>query len=132
MSKTEMFRFETANFIVRATIEEDCDVDTSFDETGETAEKIDDGEWQAFHTTVTVTTKSGVLLGRDDLGGSIYGKPADFFTAHRDPNAMNRNSSIMRATKGNVVICHYFPSMVSEAVAAARKTMANMPKLRIV
>lgn len=131
MTKYEMFRFETANFIVRATIEHDQDVDTSFDETGETQEKLNSGEWQAFVTTVTVMTGSGIKLGSDTLCGSIYAEPREFFSDHRDPNAMNRNSSIMRAVKGdNCVICHYFPGMVREAIAEARKTLANLPRLR--
>ena len=34
--------------------------------------------------------------------------------------------SVMRKTKGdNAVICHYFPSMVSEAIADARRTLGD-------
>jgi hypothetical protein len=130
-NETEMFRFETANFIVRATIQPDNDVDTSFDETGETDAKLSSGEYQSFGTIVRVATRDGIELGCDSLWGSIYANPRDFFADHRNSDAMNRNSSIMRAAQGeNVAICHYFPDMVREAIRDARKTLTNMPKLR--
>jgi hypothetical protein len=127
--KTEMFRFETASFVVRATVQEDSDVDVSFDETSETRDKLNSGEWQAFGTIVTVE-HNGRVLGESSLWGSIYAKPAEFFDAHRAPDPMERNCSIMRAAKGRVAICHYFPDMVREAIGEARKTLATMPKLR--
>lgn len=129
-NQTEMFRFETANFVVRAVIVDDIDVDISYDETSESSDKLDSGEWQAFGSIVTVE-HNGLVLGESSLWGSIYAKPAEFFDAHRSPNPMERNCSIMRAAEGErVMICHYFPGMVSEAIAEARKTLATMPKLR--
>ena len=113
--KTETFRFETANFVVRATIQPDCDVDISFDETSETRDKLDSGEWQAFGTIVTVEHK-GIVLGESSLWGSIYAKPADFFTEHYGSRPKGFGS--------------YFPDMVREAIGEARKTLATMPKLR--
>lgn len=110
--KLQMYRFETANLIVRATIEPDSDVDTSFDETGETKAKLASGEYEAFGTVVTVSTTSGIKLAESSLWGSIYAVPSDFFTEHR----------------GNPG--HYFPDMVREAVAEARKALAGMPKLK--
>ena len=128
--KTEMFRFETANFVVRATMESDWDVDISFDETSETRDKLDSGEWQAFGTVVTVEL-DGAILGTSSLWGSIYADPAEFFDAHRAPDPMHRNCSLMRAAKGDrVAICHYFPDMVREAIGEARKTLATLPKMR--
>jgi hypothetical protein len=129
--KTEMYRFETANFIVRAVIVPDNDVDVSFDETGETKDKINSGDWQAFGTIVTVETQDGMILGEDSLWGSIYADPADFFSDHRSADPMNRNCMAMRAARGgNVCICHYFPGMIGEAIGAARKRLANLPKLK--
>lgn len=130
MSVVEMFRFETANFVIRATIQPDEDIDMSWDEDGETREKLNSGEYQAFATIVTVA-HNGLVLGESSLWGSIYTKPEDFFTGHRNANPMNRNCSAMRAVHGgNVTICHYFPDMVSEAVGQARKAIATMPKVR--
>ena len=126
-SGTEMFRFETANFVIRAVIMPDSDIDTSFDETPETAEMLESGALEGFGTIVTVETKEGVVLGSDSLWGSIYENPREFFTAHRDPNPMNRNCMFMREVKGhNVCICHYFPGMVSEAIRNARNACAKI------
>lgn len=127
---TEMYRFETAQFIVRAVIVPDPDVDVSFDETGETAEKVASGEWQAFGTIVTVSHQ-GIVLGESSLWGSIYRDPLEFFTGHRGPDPMDRNCSTMKAARGaNVCIGHYFPDMVREACGAARTALGNMPKVR--
>ena len=128
--KTEMFRFETANFVIRATIQTDYDVDISYDETDETRDKLESGEWQSFGTIVTVSHK-GIELGQDSLWGSIYADPREFFTSHRDSDPLNRNCSIMRKAKGdNVSICHYFPDMIRGAIAQARNALATMPKVR--
>lgn len=129
-SKTEMFRFETDNFTVRATVEADNDVDISFDETNETRDKLASGQWTAFGTVVTVEHE-GIELGRSELWDSIYAKPHEFFSDHRGADPMNRNCSIMRAIHGGKTsICHYFPEVVKEAVWSARRTLAKMPKVR--
>lgn len=130
MSKTEMYRFETAQFVISATIRNDCDIDTSWmDE--ETKDNINSGLWQSFGTIVTVSTKDGLELGSDSLWGSVYESPAEFFSDHRSADPMNRNCSAMRAAKGgNVCICHYFPDMVRQAIGEARKRLRTMPKLK--
>jgi hypothetical protein len=119
-----IYEFRTGRFSIRADIRySDCP-DLSFDETGETAEKIESGEWTAFDTRVSVWL-NGAMVGEDWLCESIYADPSDFFTDHRSVDPMNRNCSIMRAAKGgNVSICHYFPAMVSQAIADARGWMA--------
>lgn len=129
---SQAWRFETAHFVVVATIEQDYDVDISFDETSETLEKLQSGEWQAFATIVTVYAKaSGAKLGSDALYGSIYAEPREFFTEHRCADPLNRNSSIMRAAHGeSTAICHYFPEMVREAIRETRKSVVNLPRLR--
>jgi len=39
---------------------------------------------------------------------------------------MNRNCAPMRAARGdNVVVGHYFPQMVRQAIADARRTLAH-------
>ncbi|MGY2987688.1 hypothetical protein [Bradyrhizobium sp. USDA 4508] len=130
-NETEMFRFETANFVVRATIHPDSDLDLSWDESGETQANLESGLWQAFGTVVTVSTRDGIELGCSSLWGSVYEKPGEFFSDHRSADPMNRNCSIMREANGqNVSICHYFPGMISEAIADARKAIASMPRIR--
>lgn len=129
--QTEMWKFETAQFVIRAVIEQDYDLDLSWDDDGETRAKLESGEYQSFGTTVTVSTRSGHELASNSLWGSIYADPREFFTAHRDADPMNRNCSIMRATKGSsTCICHYFPGMVTDVVQEARKVLATMPKIK--
>jgi hypothetical protein len=97
------------------------------DEDGETQAKLDSGEYVAFDSAVTVEL-DGEEIGFDSLHGSVYGADtvAEFYTAHRDPDVMNRNCSIMRAAMGdNVVICHYFPGMVLQAISAAREELRS-------
>jgi hypothetical protein len=109
------------------------------DENGETQAALDSGEYVAFDSIVTVKV-DGEFIASDSLGSSVYSRDtvAEFWTAHRDPNAMNRNSSIMRASRGhNVAICHYFPGMVTDAckvarmnLTAKRKCAEAMPRVR--
>lgn len=66
-------------------------------------------------------------IGRDVLGGCSYRSFEEFYTAHRDPDPMNRNCSIMRASRGeNVSICHYFPDMVRKAIRDARRNCRRL------
>jgi hypothetical protein len=71
-------------------------------------------------------------LAHDCLGGCSYRSFDEFVSSHRDRDPMNRNCTIMRADykartgSDNVSICHYFPSMVSEAITAARKAVERM------
>jgi hypothetical protein len=129
MSKTEMYRFETENFIVRATIQPDDDLDLSWDVDGETRAKLKSGKFKVFGTIVTVSTRDGIVLGGDSLWALVYDDPRKFFTNHRDPDPMNRNCSLMRAARGHVSIRHHFPYMVSQAIKKARRTLATMPKV---
>lgn len=124
----EMFRFETAQFIIRATITPADDLDLSWDEDGETAAKLESGEYVAFDTAVTVTVKAtGTVIGADYLGGSIYADPAEFFAEHRACGVANR----AYAAAGNPGRCgSYFSGLISEACADARRTLARFPTLR--
>jgi hypothetical protein len=82
--------FETRNFRVSVDAEYDYDVDTSFDETGETQRKIDDGDLIAFQVVATVTHKpTGAELGTDYLGGCIY-ESIEAFEDHRACGRQNR------------------------------------------
>ena len=126
-----MWKFTIGRLTIRARIESCYDLDLSWCETGETAAKLDSGEWEAFDTRVTVEL-NGRVIGEDSLHGSIYENPADFFSDHRGADPMNRNCTIMRAAwrgEGNpdakVSICHYFPDMVRQAIAEAREWMRD-------
>jgi len=120
----EMWRFKTERFTVICTAEDEWDVDLSWDETGETAEKIASGEWTAFCVKVAVLF-DGVEISADYLGQCIYADCEDFVTGHRDTDPMNRCCSLNPRNVG-----HYFPDMVSTAIKEARQALSNVPKIR--
>lgn len=129
ISWIQPWRFQSGRFTVTCTaLEEDCP-DLSWDDTGEAREGIESGEFVLFCAKVAVYF-DGNEVARDYLGNCIYRSFEEFTTSHRDPDPMNRNCSVMRAAKGRVTICHYFPDMVATAVAEARKALCNMPRLR--
>lgn len=124
----EMFRFETANFVIRAMCEPDFDLDLSWDDTDETAEKLASGEYTAFQTTVTVETKSiggrpSLTLGSDSLGGSVYANPSEFFVEHVGLAAKSRADGRHYGA--------YFPDMVREAIAGARKRLSEFSGIKV-
>jgi len=122
-NQTEMFRFKTAQFVVRAAIFPDDDIDTSFDETGETQANLESGLWQAFGTIVTVETNDGIELSSDVLCGSIYANPRDFFKEHIGLAAKSRVDGVSYGC--------YFPEMVREAIREARNACARIALARI-
>ena len=137
MTTETVWTFKTARFTVALELEEihgyQYDGD---DEDGETQAKLDSGEYVAFDSAVIVEL-DGREIGADYLGSSVYAADdvAAFWTAHRDPDAMNRNCSVyrdaMRAKTGHeCIICHYFPDMVCSAIAEARRNLADVPRMR--
>lgn len=128
---TRMYEFTIGRFTIAADIHPAHDLDLSWDDDGETRANLESGLWEAFDTNVTVSL-NGAEIASQWLCGSIYADPAEFFTAHRDADPMNRNCTIMRAAwrgEGNpdakVSICHYFPGMVHESVQEARAWLAS-------
>jgi hypothetical protein len=101
------------------------------DEDGQTQRDLDSGKLVAFNSHVIVLL-DGEEIGSDSLYGSVYenGNASKFWTAHRDPDHMNRNCSLLRAERGNVIICHYFPDMVRTATQMARDYLRKMPRVR--
>lgn len=120
-----IYQFSIGEIEVRGFVyPEDMDPADSF-QFDEDVEAVRSGEVEWFGVTVEVL-KNGHVIGSDHLGGCAYKTVHEFFDGHRDPDPMNRNSSIMRAAHGgNVAICHYFPSMVSQAIADARRTLGH-------
>ena len=128
MHDTTVWSFKTKRYTV--TLQLTADYGHRYDGEdmdGETQMGLDEGTYVAFDSLITVS-KDGYAIGRSSLGASIYDAAniQEFWTAHRDPNPVNRNSSIMRAAHGdNHSICHYFPELVREAITEARKTLAD-------
>ncbi len=127
MNRETMWQFDLGAVSIRAYIQPSQHAYDG-DDDGETQAMIDSGEFVQFDTAVVVSI-NGREIGFDNLGGSVYSDPREFFSDHRSSDPMNRNCSIMRAANGaNVSICHYFPGMISEAIADARawlKVMAS-------
>lgn len=128
-----VWEFNTTRFCVRLDVAHEIGFEyDGDDEGGETQAKLNSGEYVAFESRVVVNI-DGHDIGHDYLGGSVYNAStmSEFWTAHRSNDPMNRNCSIMRAKRGEkVCICHYFPGMVTEAIAEARKRLCNMPRMR--
>lgn len=123
---------KAGRFVVTLTVERDYhyryDGD---DENGETQSALDSGRLVAFTSTVEVTL-DGEVIGADSLYGSVYSPDtvADFWTAHRGADPLDRNCSVMRAARGeNVHVCHYFPDMVRTAIADARDHVRSLPSV---
>ncbi len=124
-----VWSFETKRFLVTLEAEpETMDPADSF-QFPEDIRMVRDGSVAWFCAVVRVYHRANPrhnwqAIGSDYLGGCAYKDVREFYTSHRDADPMNRNSSIMRAARGsNCCICHYFPSMVSEAIGAARTTL---------
>jgi len=109
-----IWEFKTLNFTIRMTAEDEFDVDLSWDESGEAAEKIASGEWSVFCAKCAVLFE-GVEIGTDYLGNCIYADPKEF----RDHIGMNAGG-----------YGSYFSDMVRGAIRDARGAWHEFPKLR--
>lgn len=112
----KMWKFKTKNFTVVWEISKDdlytkyMDVDTAL----ECRKKVRSGEWKCFNSVIRVIENStGVVLGEDFLGNSIYANPAEF-----------RDHFGCRA-KG---FGSYFSDMVRAAISEARKRLPEHQK----
>lgn len=138
--RESVWKFETARFRVALEIEpEDMAPEESF-EFEEDIAAVRNGavEWFQALVVVYLKGKDGAerRIGWDSLGGCAYRTRAEFYEAHRDPDPMNRNCTIMRRERGGdidakIAICHYFPDMVSVAITDARKTLSETPRMRV-
>jgi hypothetical protein len=129
MTSQAIWAFETKRFRVEfQALPEDMDPADSF-EFPEDIAMVRRGDATWFCAAVVVYTRRNKReawqeLAADYLGGCAYHDVHEFYTSHRDADPMNRNCSLMRNAKGgNIVICHYFPGMVAEAIAEARRRL---------
>jgi hypothetical protein len=115
-----VWSFETANYEVLGQVSDCTDDPADHFEFPEDIDAVRDGKVYWFDARVIVK-KNGHTVGSDYLGGCSYASIEEFFASHRDRDPSNRNTLALKAT--NTVICHYFPSMVAEAIADARRTI---------
>lgn len=110
-----IYTFNTRNFTVKVDAMEEPFPDFSFDETGETQEMIERGDWLCFAVKATLSFR-GMEIAEDYLGQCIYENTQDF----RDHLGIAKH-------KGTG---SYFSDMIRNVISEGRKTMANMPQLR--
>ena len=113
--------FETANFKIVVDAEEEFDLDLSWDETGEVAEKLDSGEYIAFCAHAYVLGPNDETLANDYLGNCIY-EFLGAFMDHKECGAQNREYE----RQGVAGRCgSYFSDMVSRVIEGARQAIAE-------
>lgn len=131
--ETILWQFDTANLRVVLHVEpEEMDPADSFSEQ-EDIDAVREGRVEWFCAFVSVwagADEDGLTyLAHDVLGGCAYSTFREFYTSHRDADPANRNTLALKAQ--NRAICHYFPSMVSEACAAARVELAKLQSIHV-
>lgn len=112
---TNLKTWKTARFTVALDWTYEDSPDLSWDESGETAAKIDSGEWINCTFRVRVLC-DGTEVGTDYLGNSIYANPIDFYREH--------------IGIGSTGFGCYFTDMMHSAIAEARNTLRNRPYIR--
>lgn len=114
----EIYRFKTANFLLIVDAVEETDPDLSWDETGETREKLERGEYSLFAARVRVLARSsGAELAADYLGNCIHETPTAFMD-HRGIKEKGRKDG---ANYGS-----YFSDMVRRACQRARAELCTL------
>jgi hypothetical protein len=119
-----LWYFHTRHFSVELHAEPETAPDLSWDETGETQANVESGLWSCVCFRVRVMY-GGRTIATDYLGDSIYADVHDFYRQHREGGDENRNCLATKTR--NVVVCHYFPDMIRNAVAGARASMLALP-----
>jgi hypothetical protein len=119
-------KFKTKNFTVIVDAEPEEDLDLSFDDTGEVAAKLNNGDFIAFCAHARVLYR-GTELAEDYLGGCIY-ESLDAFMDHREVGKQNAEYE----RKGESGRCgSYFHDMISTVCAEARKELVKMQSVRV-
>jgi hypothetical protein len=111
---TTVWNFRTANFEVFCRAEPEDYPDLSWADE-EVLDRLDRGVYQNICWHVGVR-KNGHEIGSSYLGNSVYEDPSDFVREHLGVAPQERAGGFKYIT--------YFPEMVREAIADARKTLA--------
>jgi hypothetical protein len=119
-TETILREYKTKNFAVQLRCDYEDFPDLSWADQ-ETLDKLDSGEWTNYVFSVVVLWKEREIAA-DYLGNSIYEDPQEFYREHLGIAALRRKT-------GKNYGC-YFSDMMRTAIAEARKTFSNAPKLR--
>ncbi len=121
-----MRTFKTKHFTVIADAIEEDSPDFSWDDTGETREKVESGEWLCFVARVRVLLH-GREIGTDYLGNCIY-ESLDKFMDHKACGKQNREW----AKQGKQGRCgSYFKDMIHSAIAEARTELRTIQSVKV-
>lgn len=118
----KIWRFETAQFVVTVDAFEDADMDLSWDDSGETRDKIAAGELEHFAVRARCLHKPTGMESSDWLGGCIYALPADF----RDHFGIAAKSRADGVRYGS-----YFADMVRQVVGEMRENVKIAAAVRL-
>ena len=110
----KIYQFKTENFRIVVDTEPEHCPDFSFDETEETREKVESGEWECFVSRASLYFNN-MEIARDYLGQCIYENTKDF----RDNVGMN--------SRGHG---SYFSDMIRNIISEGRDYLKSLPKLK--
>lgn len=119
-------KFKTRNFTIIVDALPEDNLDLSWDDTGETAAKLDTGEYVAFVARARVFMGKAELAS-DYLGGCIYPTLSDFMD-HRACGIQNRGYELA-GTPGRCG--SYFSQMVADVCEAARKHVCELQAVKV-
>lgn len=119
--------FKTAQFRVVVDALEDYDIDLSFDETGETREKLESGEYIGFCARVRVLHDALGEVSSDYLGGCIYASLEEF----EDHRMCGKETRRLRSEGSSAVCGSYFSDMIRTAVSDARKALSDAKRVYV-
>ena len=124
-SDNVLHQFETANFLMVCTAEPELEAPEDMLCDPSDVDQAREGGSAWFAATVRVYRRLSddryVELGADHLGCCSYDTFDDFVTGHRRGSDDQRNTLATKAR--GVVICHYYPDMVRQAIEQARHTL---------
>lgn len=119
---SNIWRFETAQFVVTVDAFEDAGIDLTWDEDGSTLAKLEAGELEHFAVRARCLHKPTGMESTDRLGGCIYARPADF----RDHFGIAAKSRVDGRCYGS-----YFSDMVRQVVGEMRENVKRAAAVRL-
>lgn len=120
-----LWKFNTKNFTVRLCIEDDVLSTSGMDRAlaKKCRENVDSGEWTCFQSVVEVVHRpTGLVIGEEFLGGSIYAEPKDF-RDHFNMTAKGHGSYFFQMAKGAIAQARKrFPALQAEVTSVKLKS----------